>query len=190
MNEDAVLLIRQLVWSGFYNADEIQEIVTEDMFEPGEVDTEWCSSQIAQEFERKSKDEYSWPTVTDCEQLTAAFDELDAGGVIALENAGYEQSDGITDITQIYLDQGGPASSIEGYCFHHGQDLERAVDGNGLMLTFGDIDGADEKGLEIGRRIVATLERHGFQVEWPGTINRRIEIPNIKWQRRYSEPVD
>ncbi len=34
-----------------------------------------------------------------------------------------------------------PKEKFFGYCFYHGQDLERAVSGAGLMLAYDHIDG-------------------------------------------------
>jgi hypothetical protein len=75
-------------------------------------------------------------------------------------------------------------SGAFGYCCYHGQDLERAVTSKGLFLTFGDIHGTDKKGVEVGTMITRTFEQAGFDVEWDGTINQRIKLNNITWQRR------
>jgi hypothetical protein len=187
MSEYAATEIRRLVWSGFYDAHAVREIVVEEIFEPGEVDPEWVEQSIDMEFARKLEVERAWPIVTDCDKLDRAFDELNETGIIALQNAGFTQDEGIEDITAEYQELGGEDSPVEGYCFYHGQDLERAVDGEGLMLTFGDILGEDAKGLEIGERIVEVLHRHGLAVEWAGTIDQRIELPEIEWRRRYVE---
>ena len=47
-------------------------------------------------------------------------------------------SDGLSDISE-YLAENG-RDGILGYCFYHGQDLERAIAGGGLMLAFGDLE--------------------------------------------------
>ena len=52
---------------------------------------------------------------------------------------GYTQSDGHSDVSEAYQELENK-SKILGYCFYHGQDLERAVLGEGLFLTFGTID--------------------------------------------------
>lgn len=184
MNPHVIHAIKQLVWSGFFEEERILEIIMEEMFEPGEIDEALTLSQIKSEFAQKIRDEASWPTITDCDRLDQIFSELNQAGIIALQNAGYTQSDGMDDITQLYNEQGGIFSSIQGYCFYHGQDVERAVDGHGLFITFGDIKGTDEKGIEIGARIIATIERHGLIAKWSGSLSQRIEIPKINWQRR------
>ncbi len=185
MSEYAAAEIRRLVWSGFYDAPEVRDIVLEEIFQPGEVDPAWIEQSIDAEFARKLEVERAWPVVTDCDKLDRAFDELNDSGIIALHNAGYTQDEGIEDVTEVYHELGGEDSAVEGYCFYHGEDLERAVDGGGLMLSFGDILGGEIKGEEIGERIVEALHRHGLAVTWSGTLDERIELPEIEWRRRY-----
>lgn len=184
MNSEARNAIKRLVWSGFFNKSDIFEIVTQEMFKSDEIDKKWLAFQIDEEMARKAASEKTWPEKTDCDRLDQVFEELNRSNIIALQNVGYTKSDGIEDILQVYQKRGGKSSLIEGYCFYHGQDLDRAVDSQGLMLTFGDIHGTDVKGLEIGAKIVTVLKHHGFDPKWPRTINKRIEIPDINWLRR------
>jgi hypothetical protein len=184
--EEARESIRHYVWSGFYSADEIAEIICEELFDPETIDKSWATAQIAAEFDKKRLDEQTWQHPTDCERLDAVFAELQQKKIITLQNAGYTQSDGLSDVTERWKDVGADKSDIIGYCFFHGQDLERAVAGDGLMLTFGDILGADEKGIVVGKTISEVLEAHGFSPDWDGTIAKRINIPNLKWRKKYS----
>ncbi|WP_050028164.1 hypothetical protein [Verrucomicrobium sp. BvORR034] len=181
---EALERIRHYVWTGFYQPEEIAEILCNDCFEPDTLDENWVLEQISSEIDRKLAEENSWKTPTDCDRLDQAFAELEKRNIIALQNAGYTQSDGIDDITEVWHDAGRGDSPIIGYCFYHGQDLERAIDGHGLMLTFGDILGTDDRGLEVGRTIKEVMEQHGFRTEWNGTIQQRINIPDIRWQKR------
>jgi len=75
-------------------------------------------------------------------------------------------------------------SGIRGYCFYHGQDVERAVNGGGLWIAFGDLDAIPEQKSLMGRQIKACLERHGLKVEWNGDPERRLAIPKLDWKRR------
>lgn len=187
MNEDcaeALDRIRHYVWTGFYEPDEIADTLCNDVFEPDSLDETWVHEQIGMELKRKLAEEASWAIVTDCDRLDQAFAELKQSNIIALQNAGYTQSDGIEDITEVWRDAGRENSPIIGYCFYHGQDLERAVDGEGLMLTYGDILGTDDRGLEVGQTIKQVMERHGFKTEWDGTLQQRINLPEIRWQKR------
>jgi len=91
-------------------------------------------------------------------------------------------SDGQEDVGQALRERGRPG--IKGYCFYHGQDLERAVNGEGLFLAFGDLDAIAEQKKAVGEQIKACLERHGFEVEWNGDPERRMAIVKLEWKRR------
>lgn len=184
ITEEAQSSIRHYVWSGFYESDEIVEILCEDIFEPGELDENWVREQLDSEFARKHLDETTWASPTDCDRLDQAFAELEENHIIALQNAGYTQSEGMEDVTEAWHAAGEQTSDIVGYCFYHGQDLERAVIGEGVMLTFGDILGTDEVGLKIGETIAQVLTNHGFNVEWDHSIKKRINIPEFVWRKR------
>lgn len=186
MIDESVALesVRQHVWSGFYDTDEIVEIIDEALFKPGEIDTSWLRARIAEEFCRKREAETTWPAVTDCDRLDQAFDALSGLGIIALQNAGYTLSDGTSDVSQRYFEAGAERSGIIGYCFFHGQDVEHVIDDGTMCLAFGDIHGDDKKGIEIGQVIVKVLAEHGFEVEWSELIDVRIRLMGIKWQRR------
>lgn len=93
-------------------------------------------------------------------------------------------SDGFDDIDEV-VDRCGRVN-VKGYCFYHGQDLKRAVNGCGLMLAFGDLDGDKNAKLKIGKLIAATLEAHGFKIEWNGDSETRINIPKFDWKHRRS----
>jgi hypothetical protein len=62
--------IRVWVWSGFFDEEgvyeELESLIEED------TDEEWVLAQIAEEFEKKSKAEASWPVETDCDRLDRA----------------------------------------------------------------------------------------------------------------------
>ncbi len=160
----AIESLRQYVWSGFFDANEIVEMIDEAVFRPGEIDHSWLRVQIEEEFRKKRAAEPTWPAVTDCDRLDQVFDSLERQGILSLQNAGYTQDNGIDDVTQLYYEAGGEQSDIVGYCFYHGQDLERVMEDGDLGLTFGDILGGDEEGVEIGRRIKLTFESAGFTV--------------------------
>lgn len=176
--------IRHLVWSGFYRPAEVREMINRLDATPGQADQAAIALAIDQEFARKAEQEASWPPVTDPDRLTAAFDELNRSGILAVQNAGQGQEDGFDTVTQRYREQAGVLPPLEGYCFFHRQDLAHAVDDEGLLLAFGDLRGDQERATEIGRRIVQVLHAHGFETEWLGSYAHRIEIPGIVWQRR------
>jgi hypothetical protein len=176
--------IATLVRSGFYERERLQEIVCEEMYAPGELDTTEVERAIDDALTALAAEKADWPAVTDCDLLDQAFIALQERGIIALQNAGSTQSDGYSDVRETY-DSSPDARRIWGYCFYHGQDLDRAVQGGGLFLAFGPIDPKDEesRGAEVGNAIRDELVRVGLRVQWNGTFSERILIPDIVWQK-------
>lgn len=172
--------IKTWVWSGFYDQDRVQEMIG-DILED-DADETFLRSAVAPEFEKKAAAEAMWPPETDCDRLDRAFAELNASGVIALGNAGYTMSDGLSDVGEVLHQRG--RTNVKGYCFYHGQDLERAVAGAGLMIAFGDLDDDKAGKAKIGNLVRATLEAHGFEIQWDGNPETRLHIANIDWKRR------
>lgn len=124
--------------------------------------------------------EASFPDITANDRLTSAFIEMNTQGLIALENAGYTQSDGWDDLRELYFENGKTA---KGGVFYHRQDLERGILGLGLNIRFGGF-GKDTDDLEIGRKAVEILKKHGFKPIWDEDPNRVIDLPPFEWQRR------
>jgi hypothetical protein len=183
MNEtDQYILdaIRTWIWSGFYGADDVQDMIG-DILEDG-ADEAFLRSQVDPEFEKKLAAEASWPAQTDCDRLDEAFEILNSQGIIALQNAGYTMSDGHSDVGEELHERGW--ENVQGYCFYHGQDLERAVGGGGLMIAFGDLEDVKTKKGEIGNTVKLALESAGLAVKWNGDTETRLEIPNLDWKRR------
>lgn len=183
MNETTKYILNAIktwVWSGFYDSDEVHEMI-DDILE-ADADEPFLRSSVAGEFAEKAAVETSWPERTDCDRLDEAFKSLNASGIIALQNAGYTMSDGLSDVAEVLHERG--RSDIKGYCFYHGQDLERGVAGDGLMIAFGDLDDDRTKKSEIGEIVKQILEQSGFEVRWNGDPETRLNLPNFDWKRR------
>lgn len=173
------------VRAGFHTTEELLEIVCNELHSPDELDPDAVAGAILAAVRAHEDDKLTWPAVTDCDRITSAFCALAECGVIALENAGYTQSDGYSDFRDAYASHPNKARVV-GYCFYHGQDLERAVRGEGLFLAFGPADPGDEatNGVEVGSIVRTELERVGLRVAWDGTFAQRIALPDIVWRRR------
>jgi hypothetical protein len=91
-------------------------------------------------------------------------------------------SDGHSDATEALHERG--RDKYFGYCFYHGQDLERAVAGEGLMIAFDHAQGDVPDKLKVGRAVVSELERCGLRCDWNGDVEKRINIPGFDWKRR------
>ena len=176
--------ISVLVRARFDGKPRLLEIFGEEMYEPGELPRDEVSQAIDEEERKLAAEETTWPEVTDCDRVADAFSALHARGVIALENAGYTQSDGYEDVREVYAEL-PDRSHVIGYCYYHGQDMERAVRGGGLYLAFGPVDPNKEEseGPRIGGIVKEELERSGLTVRWDGTFQQRIHVP-MTWQRR------
>ncbi|MDB9420533.1 MAG: hypothetical protein EWV55_22060 [Microcystis viridis Mv_BB_P_19951000_S69] len=175
-------VIKTCVWSGFYDSDDVHQVI-DDILEDG-ADEAMLRSAVSREFEKKAIAEDTWPDETDCDRLDQAFQTMNSSGIIALQNAGYTMSDGLDDVGEVLHERG--RDNVKGYCFYHGQDLERAVAGTGLMLAFGDLDTDPAQKTSIGNTIKDILESKGFVVEWNGDPESRLNIPELDWKRRRS----
>ncbi len=183
MNEtDKYILdaIKKKVWSGFYDASGIHQLI-DDILEVN-ADEKMLRAAVGLEFKEKAAAEQSWPIETDCDRLDRAFETLNAQGIIAVHHAGYTMSDGITEVSEELQQRG--CEGIKGYCFYHGQDLEHALNGRGLMLAFGDLNDDKSANAEIGSIVQAVVESHGLTTQWNGDSETRVAIPNIDWKRR------
>lgn len=52
------------------------------------------------------------------------------------------------------------------------------------MLAFGDLGDDDARGIQVGLVIADALRQAGFQVDWDGTMQTRINLPVFDWKRR------
>jgi hypothetical protein len=179
-NEHILAAIRTWVWSGFYGEREVQEMIA-DLLEDG-ADEAMLRGSVAHEFEEKAAAELTWPEKTDCDRLDEAFAALEESSIIALHNAGYTMSDGLSDVGEALNER--VRSDVRGYCFYHEQDLERAVRGEGLTIAFGDLDDDPAQRADVGRAIKRALEAAGLETEWSGDSERRIQIPELDYKRR------
>lgn len=183
MNEtDEYILeaIRVAVWSGFCDADDVDQII-DDIIEDG-ADEALLRAAIAPEFEKKAQAELSWPALTDCDRLNTAFAAASESGFVALHNAGYTMSDGLSDVSEAAAASDTPAPY---YCFYHGQDVQRAINGGGLFVAFGAFAGDAAAKLDAGRALSRYLKDAGLEVTWNGDPETRLCISTFDWKRRY-----
>ena len=174
-----------LVRSAFWDADRIREIMREELYAPSDLDENAVSDAIASLISQWQSDQTGWADVTDCDRLDQAFVKLNERGVIAMHNAGMTQSDGHDDFREIYENHPNK-NELLGYCYYHGQDLERVVRGGPLFFSFGPCDPKLEEteGPKIGQLIAEQLTDAGLIVEWDGTFDKRMSVPKFHWQRR------
>ncbi|MCY1018577.1 DUF6891 domain-containing protein [Pyxidicoccus sp. MSG2] len=181
------------VRGGFEDEEELLESleqwVEDELGESSGVLTEQLQDHARKLLQEQRVREAGWSEPTLNDAIDSAFDELNQRGIVALENAGYTMSDGWSDVNEVASYQDTPP---RGAVFYHGQDLERGVAGQGLMLAFGAYENNSAKhaaaSLAIGREVCEVLGRHGVKTEWNGSVEERIQIPPFEWRkRRWSE---
>lgn len=194
MSEDQQFIFDSIytqVRSGFYSLEEIQANIIEEIEDNGfedEISEDWAHKQINVVHEELLKESESWGENTQTNRLIAAFDELAESKIIALHYTGYTMDDGEYEVVEVERTLSDNNEKSEGYCFYHGQDLERAVRGEGLNISFQKINNeSDAVSKEIAKKIVAVLEKHDLKVDWNGKASSKILLANFKWERIYDE---
>jgi hypothetical protein len=185
--------IFNMVRMGFDSKEDILEMSIEQVQDEGfedEISEDWVEKVVISEFEKLELESKSWKSPTDVERLVKAFDELCGLKIIALHNAGYSTSDGEYDVCDIEIKLREKGLESDGYCFYHGQDLERAVNplDRNLMIAFQKVDNEEDSvTLKIGKIVVEVLQKNGFEINWDETVKQKIEIINVNWQKLYDK---
>jgi hypothetical protein len=164
--------------------DAIGLLVDDILGEPDEDLKSELEAYARELLEEMRRNESRWTERTTNDAIDAAFDDLNAAGIVALQDAGYTQSDGWADVNE-------RAARLRpqprGATFYHRQDLERGLAGEGLWLTFGAYDDGEEHdaaSVAVGREIFDVLVRHGVGARWNGTTTQRIQISPFEWRKR------
>lgn len=174
-----------LVKSGFFNKEETLEQI-QDMLYDDPLDEAWIKQEIDKQYEQRLAEQNTWPKETDFDRLTQVFDHLNTSGIIALHRAGITRQDGESDTKDLHDELTLKGIKTRGYCFYHTQDMDRVIDGdNRLFLAFGDFEESDEQGTAIGKEIISALHKKGFKTNWNGSIETRIEVIDMNWQKRF-----
>jgi hypothetical protein len=177
--------IRRDVAAGFRDPDDIIEGVVE-MFsdQADEEELRPNAERLTRQAVRAHlRDQATWPKATDCDRLDAAFDALEAGGIIARQNFTCCQNCGHYEIGGEITAAREAGREVHGYTFYHMQDTESAVEGHGLYLAYGSLDSVDEALVGVGQEIVKALRRHKLKPKWNGSGSQRIFVP-LAWKRR------
>jgi hypothetical protein len=177
--------IRRDVAAGFSDPDHIAESAVEVL--SGEHDAEALrphALRLTREaIEAHRREQATWPAVTDCDRLDAAFVELERSGIVARQNFTCCQTCGHYEIGDEITAAREAGREVRGYTFYHMQDTESAVEGGGLCLAYGALEPGDGALVAVGREIVKVLCRHDLKPEWDGSGAKRIFV-SLDWKRR------
>jgi len=180
VNQYILDTIKVHVWGGFDTPEGVQKVIS-DLLEE-DADEQMLRESVSIEFRKKLEAEKSWPQVTDLDRLESMFLALKTKGILCLHNAGYTMSDGHETSNEAL--SAYSKAKFFGYCFYHGQDLERAVSGGGLMLAYDHVNGDVTEKIKVAQIMQQELEKAGFTIEWDGTTNQRINISKFDWKNR------
>lgn len=165
---------------GFMPVDDIVQAVVERM-EDDERVRPAAEHLLRVESEALRHEQATWPAATDCDRLDAAFQELEARGIVARQDFSCCQNCGSGEIWAEVEDAKAGGLDVRGHTYYHAQDTEGAAEGVGLYLAYGAVE--EDGTAEIGREIVAVLNAHGLATEWDGSPKTRILVP-LDWKRR------
>lgn len=192
-DEEIQVRLRTEIYAGFMSWDDIREVCQDmakdlqfqDIIPEAQVESKALAMQkwAWKTWEQKGAEERGWAPVTDCDRLDDSFEKLTDQGILSLHNAGYTMSDGHQEVLEEVDDR--PQDKFRGYCFYHGQDVERAMTDGVLYLAFGDLaeDGDESLDLEVGKLIVNELSEAGFETVWDGTKQERVSV-KLDYKRR------
>ena len=178
MNPDLVeeidVMLDTLTKSGFFNKEEILEIL-EDEFIEEDIDF----SQFDFSLNDFNNNNFN--------KLENAFNELANENIVAIHNCGYDIEEGVQDAFELFVHLQNNKFTPEGFCFYTFEDIEEAIYENKLKITFGDFESNEDKALEIGKIVNQYLKREGFKIKWDETINNQIELISFKWDKSYDD---
>lgn len=172
--EEIEFMLDTLTKSGFFNKEEILEIL-EDEFIEEDVDF----SQF--DFSLNSFDNANFS------KLENAFKDLSCEGIVAIHNCGYDIEEGVQDAFELFVHLQNNNFKLEGFCFYTFEDIEEAIYESKLKITFGDFENNEDKALEIGKTVEQYLKQEGFEINWDGTINNQIEIIPFNWDKSFDD---
>lgn len=170
--EEIEYMINALSKSGFFNKDEILEIL-EDEFIGEDVDFSQFDISL------NESDNINFA------KLENVFELLAGKNVVAIHNCGYDIKEGVTDAFELYVHLMNNKYSPDGFCFYTFEDVEEAILEEKLKITFGDFENNEDKALKIGKIVFNCLKSCDFEINWDGTINNQIEINPFGWDKSY-----
>lgn len=185
LKEEALEQLELDIKAGFENEEELFESIREMFYDEEDFDEDWLRQTIAAKYAQHQAESSTWKHPTDFEKLANTFDELIKEGIVCLHKAGYTKSDGEGDCLEVIERLTELGINMKGYCYYHAQDLGRAVDPElrNLYLGFDSPTQDDYEALAVAGKIVEKLKQNGFEVDWPETVDQRIEIRNIDWKK-------
>jgi hypothetical protein len=171
--------------AGFKKPDDIVEAVVELLGdEANRVVLGIAARRLVHEgIDVQMAEQATWPAITDCDRLDAAFAALDEAGIVCRQNFCCCGSCGAAEIWGEIEAECKRGRDVCGYVFYHAQDTDSAVEGDDLHLNYGALVDGEVAALAVANKIIAVLENHGLRTDWNGHSERRIGV-RLDWKRR------
>ena len=173
LTEEINFMIDLLSESGFFDIDEIIEIL-EDQFIEYEIDFSNFNISL-----NESSNENFY-------RLENVFVNLASDGIIAVHNCGYDIREGVSDVFELQMHLKNNKFNPQGFCFYTFEDVEDAVFDKNLKITFGDFENNEDHALKIGKTVSKYLKEESFNIVWDETVNNQIEINPFVWDKCYN----
>ncbi|MHC5247668.1 DUF6891 domain-containing protein [Enterococcus sp. LJL90] len=193
LQEEIIEALNFTINSGYFSVSEIQELATEylsEIFEDYELPKP--SGETIQEITQAVQQAHSADKQMNYLRLRKIFDQLNQQGIIAIDFAGFDISEGLEDVGEVVRFMQEQQIPRQGYCFCHQQDIERALDSESriLYLAFHSTNGDEEQALRVAEKIVELFTEAGLQPRWDGSLDERICLLNFEWDKVFDAETD
>lgn len=173
--------IQILLKSGFYDKEEILEIIEDEFFEE-DISLDEISNLVNLNYDSLDLKQNS----VDFIKLKDVFNQLSGlNDIIAIHNAGYDIEEGVQDAFELFVHLRNNNFEPKGFCFYSLEDIEIAIEESNLSIAFGDFENSEDLALSIGEIVEEALKSNGFDINWDNSIDNPIVINNFNWAKVY-----
>lgn len=175
--------IQILLKSGFYDKEEILEIIEDEFFEE-DISLDEISNLVNLNYDSLDLKQNS----VDFIKLKDVFNQLSGlNDIIAIHNAGYDIEEGVQDAFELFVHLRNNNFKPKGFCFYSLEDIEIAIEENNLSIAFGDFENNEDLALSIGKIVEDALKSNGFDINWDNSVDNPIVINNFNWNKIYDD---
>ncbi len=178
--------ITLLIKSGFYDNEEINEIIEEQFID--ENLNKYKINNIINNKNIEYEKSINKENLEYFNKLEQTFNILtEKHEIVCIHNAGFEFEEGVNDAIEIYTHLFNNKYTPKGFVFYTFTDIEYAIETNELFLSFGDYKQDKNLALTIGKQIKKTLEENNLTVIWDENIDEQIQIKPFNWMKKFDE---
>lgn len=189
IDEELYYQIKNLAFCGYYSREDIEENLDEDIkdFYEGDESNIPSESQVKEVLDEIFEEVEKREDLNNFKRIAKVFDILSREKIITIHNAGYTKEESFEDVNEIYGMLKSKNIIPSGAVFYDFAGIEKALDTDIKVLPISFVHFSNEKQetLKIGERVWNLLKEEGFDVEWSREINKKIEIQNFEYDKKY-----